>query len=278
MVGSLSRDDVERLLAAPSAEHRAETAAKVAADFGTRVLSASERKLAEDIFRRLARDAELSVREALAANLKENPDVPPDVARRLAADVDSVALPVLQFSAVLSEEDLIAIVRENESGSVLEAVVWLDTGLAVIPSAYLWGLAARRWGLRPAFAIGCAVEGVGVMASVALGGMTGPLLGGILLGNTFVAITALGIQIGRNLAGPSPRKILSVMTAAFGLGQIVGPVVAGIVADWTGGFFWPSVLAALALAVSAWLAVSSKVATSRRRRSSTSMSIPKPPR
>lgn len=167
---------------------------------------------------------------------------------------------IFGFGYVVTATFLIAIVRENQSGSVLEAVVWLVTGLAVIPSAFLWGLAARRWGLRPAFAIGCAVEGAGVMASVALGGMTGPLLGGILLGNTFVAITALGIQIGRNLAGPSPRKVLSVMTAAFGLGQIVGPVVAGVVADWTGGFFWPSVLAALALAVSAWLAVSSKAA------------------
>ncbi|MBL0936404.1 MAG: YbfB/YjiJ family MFS transporter [Rhizobiaceae bacterium] len=167
---------------------------------------------------------------------------------------------IFGFGYVVTATFLIAIVRENESGSVLEAVVWLVTGLAVIPSAFLWGLAARRWGLRPAFAIGCAVEGAGVMASVALGGMTGPLVGGILLGNTFVAITALGIQIGRNLAGPSPRKVLSVMTAAFGLGQIVGPVVAGIVADWTGGFFWPSVLAALALAVSAWLALSSKAA------------------
>lgn len=168
---------------------------------------------------------------------------------------------IFGFGYVVTATFLIAIVRENESGSALEAVVWLVTGLAVVPSVYLWSIAGRRWGLRPVFAVGCGVEAAGVMASVALGGMTGPLLGGILLGNTFVAITALGIQIGRNLAGPSPRKVLSVMTAAFGLGQIVGPVVAGIVADWTGGFFWPSALAALALAISAWLALSSKAAT-----------------
>lgn len=119
MAGSLSRDDVERLLDDPSSAHRAETAAKVARGFGEGALSASERRLAEDIFRHLARDAELSVREALAAHLKQSPDLPPDVARRLAEDVDSVALPVLQYSAVLSDDDLVAIVREGRQNRQL---------------------------------------------------------------------------------------------------------------------------------------------------------------
>ncbi|MEX2628427.1 MAG: DUF2336 domain-containing protein [Tistlia sp.] len=113
MAGTLSHDDVDRLLANPSAKSRAATAAKVAAGFDRGELSASERRLAEDILRSLARDAEVSVREALAAHLKGNPDLPRDVAQRLAADVDSVALPLLQFSDVLAEQDLVAIVLEG---------------------------------------------------------------------------------------------------------------------------------------------------------------------
>ncbi len=114
MASRLSRDDVERLLTDPSSASRADTAAKVAERFAGAGLSESERRLAEDIFRSLARDAALTVREALAAHLKHSPDLPQDVARRLAADVDSVALPMLQYSAVLDPEDLIAIVREGQ--------------------------------------------------------------------------------------------------------------------------------------------------------------------
>jgi MFS family permease len=170
---------------------------------------------------------------------------------------------VFGFGYIVTATFLIAIVRDNASDPALETVVWLLTGLAIFPSVLVWGWAAAKWGLRPAFAAGCLVEAVGVAASVAIGGIAGPLLGGMLLGGTFVAITALGLQAGRMLAGPSPRKALAIMTAAFGTGQIVGPVVAGLVADHTGGFFWPSMLAALALVVSAGLAMVSRAAASR---------------
>ena len=58
----------------------------------------------------MIKDAEVRVREALAQNLKENPDLPHDVALSLAQDVDQVALPILQFSDVLTDDDLIEII------------------------------------------------------------------------------------------------------------------------------------------------------------------------
>ncbi|MDH5749130.1 MAG: DUF2336 domain-containing protein [Rhodospirillales bacterium] len=110
---TLSKQDVEKLLADSSGEVRAETAAKIASEFGDASLSDNERKLAEEIFRLMIKDAEVRVREALSQNLKENPLVPHDIAVSLAKDVDAVALPVLQFSEVLSDSDLIEIVRSQ---------------------------------------------------------------------------------------------------------------------------------------------------------------------
>lgn len=110
---TLSEKDVNKLLSDQSAETRAETAAKLARGFGVSGLTENERRLAEDIFRIMVKDAAVRVREALAQNLKENPMVPRDVAVSLAKDVDSVSLPVLQFSEVLSDEDLIDIVRSQ---------------------------------------------------------------------------------------------------------------------------------------------------------------------
>ncbi len=109
----LTKDDVAKLMADPSAEVRAETTAKIAEQFGVEALSPAERQIAKDIFRKLVKDVELRVREALAAHLKNSPDLPHDVAVALARDVDSVSLPMLKFSEVLTDEDLIEIVRDQ---------------------------------------------------------------------------------------------------------------------------------------------------------------------
>lgn len=107
----LTEQDVERLLADPSADVRAETAAKIAIGFDSGELTAKERRLAEEIFRVMVKDAEVRVRAALAENLKESLAVPHDVAVSLARDVDSVALPVLESSEVLTDRDLVEIIR-----------------------------------------------------------------------------------------------------------------------------------------------------------------------
>ena len=114
MNSKLSSTDVQRLMSNPSADIRVETAEKIAGEFNARSLNESERHIAEDIFRHLIKDAEVRVREALSAQLKSCPDVPHDVAATLAKDVDSVALPILRFSEVLSDDDLIEILQNQE--------------------------------------------------------------------------------------------------------------------------------------------------------------------
>jgi predicted MFS family arabinose efflux permease len=151
---------------------------------------------------------------------------------------------------VVTATFLVAIIRAGEGGRLFESTVWLATGLAGIPSVYLWQSLAKRWGLTSTFAVACVVEALGVWASVGVGGVVGPLAGGVLLGGTFIAITALGLQAGRLLAPEAPRRVFALMTGAFGIGQIIGPILAGMVADWTGSFFAPSLGAAAALLLS----------------------------
>lgn len=113
MAGVLSEADVQRLLSDPSAEARAGTAAKVAQAFDSSQMSEAERSLANQIFRVMAKDAVLMVRKTLASHLKSNPDIPRDIALAMARDVEEVSLPVLEFSKVLSDRDLIEIVRTS---------------------------------------------------------------------------------------------------------------------------------------------------------------------
>ena len=120
-------EDVDRLAKDPSPAARAGTAAKLAQQFNASAFNAVEIQLAQEIFRVMARDAEVRVREALAANLKSNPNLPRDVAVALGKDVDTVSLPILSFSEVLTPEDLILIVNANASFTKMEAIAGRPT-------------------------------------------------------------------------------------------------------------------------------------------------------
>lgn len=106
---------MQRLLHDPSPEQRATTASKIAMEFSLGTLAPSERALAEDIFRVMVNDAAVRVREALAQNLKENPDVPHDIALTLARDVEQVSVPMIRFSDVLNDDDLLELVRDSDA-------------------------------------------------------------------------------------------------------------------------------------------------------------------
>tara|TARA_R110002072_G_scaffold273294_1_gene434140 strand:- start:225 stop:1448 length:1224 start_codon:yes stop_codon:yes gene_type:complete len=117
MTENLTSSDIQKLLNDPTPENRAEAAKMVSGHFNSGGLSDSERKIAEDIFKIMVRDAEERVRLALSVSLKENPDVPHDVAVSLANDVVGVAAPMLQFSDVLTDEDLKEIVKSQGADS-----------------------------------------------------------------------------------------------------------------------------------------------------------------
>ena len=113
----LTAKDVERLLSEPSAQLRAETVAKIAADFENEHMDDRARSIAEDIFRFLLRDVEVQVRAALSENLKNSQIIPHDIALSLAKDVIEVAEPVLKSSQILTDDDLIEIVQSQSSAS-----------------------------------------------------------------------------------------------------------------------------------------------------------------
>jgi uncharacterized protein (DUF2336 family) len=123
MAFSLSLDDVERLLAGPLPPVRIELAGKLARDLDEEGLTEAEVLLAQDIVRIMARDVEVTVRAALSASLRATLKLPHDVALRLAHDVEAVALPILTDSLVLTDADLVAIVR---SGSSAKSVAIAD--------------------------------------------------------------------------------------------------------------------------------------------------------
>lgn len=159
------------------------------------------------------------------------------------------------FGYVVTATFLVAIVRADPTMRPLEPIAWVLFGIAAVPSVALWNRLARRVGIPRAFAAAALTEAMGVIASVVWRGPAGVVLAGVLVGGTFMGLTALGLMRAVELAPDAPRPMIAMMTAAFGIGQCVGPLLAGEISDWTGSFRDASLLAALALGAAAVLAM-----------------------
>lgn len=109
---TLSPEDVERLLNDNTAEIRLSMADKIATAYGGATFGAGESQIAEQIFRLMLRDTEVKVRAAMAQQLKESQSIPRDIVMTMAHDVEEVALPVLQFSEVLTDKELLQLIAE----------------------------------------------------------------------------------------------------------------------------------------------------------------------
>ena len=107
----LTETDIRRLIKATDDDERAAAAHKLCRSMERAELSGEERDAARKILRMLANDAAELVRRAMAVTLKSSDLIPRDVARLMAADVDSVALPLISFSPAFTDEDLIEIVQ-----------------------------------------------------------------------------------------------------------------------------------------------------------------------
>jgi len=155
---------------------------------------------------------------------------------------------------VVTATFLVVAVRTAPGARLLEPVVWLVVGLAMIPSPVIWVRLGARWGLLRAYAAACLLEAVGVAAGGVWPGAGGALLASVLLGGTIMGITALLAGTARALWPDQHRRVFALMTAGFGVGQIAGPLGAGWLMDRTHGFVLPSLLAAAALAGAAVVA------------------------
>ncbi len=174
----------------------------------------------------------------------------------------AVAYFLFGFGYIITATFLIDIVRGSPAIRHLEPYAWVLVGLGAAPSVVLWAALGRRIGILRAFAVAALVESAGVVASVLWLQTMGVVIAALFLGGTFMGLTALGLIAAREAGDGDPRGRIALMTAAFSLGQIIGPAFAGFAYDATGSLAMPSLAAAVALVLAALLSLA---AQGRRR-------------
>jgi predicted MFS family arabinose efflux permease len=101
---------------------------------------------------------------------------------------------------------------------------WLAVGLAGIPSCIIWMRLAHRYSSINIMMLAMALQVVGILIPTFSSNIILNLISGMLFGGTFIGLVALFMNFGGQLAGKNPVFIMGVITAAYGVGQVVAPL------------------------------------------------------
>jgi predicted MFS family arabinose efflux permease len=136
-------------------------------------------------------------------------------------------------------------------GSPWPDLFWPMFGAALIPGALAAARLPLHWDNRSMLAAAYLVEAAGIALGIVMPNAVGFAIGSILIGLPFTAITLFAMREARRLRGEQAAGLMGYATAAYGIGQIAGPLVAAPLAARAGSFSPSLWLAAGALALGA---------------------------
>ncbi|GLQ20100.1 DUF2336 domain-containing protein [Algimonas porphyrae] len=117
-LGPVSDTLIKQAVSADTVESRALATQAIGRLIRDADLSDTQRRLSETLFDILSQDVCEEVRRALAITLRLSDNLPREVANRLIADIDTIAAPILSSSPVVTDEDLIAVLRSRAANKV----------------------------------------------------------------------------------------------------------------------------------------------------------------
>ncbi len=114
--------------------------------------------------------------------------------------------------------------------------IWLAVGLVCAPAAVCWDLLAAKTGLIMATVLAYALH----LCACALPLLsTEPgwhLLGALLFGASFIGIVSLMLTLAGQRFAQNASAAMGKLTLSYGLAQIMAPLFAGFLVQWTGNF------------------------------------------
>ncbi|WP_175729747.1 YbfB/YjiJ family MFS transporter [Burkholderia ambifaria] len=137
------------------------------------------------------------------------------------------------------------------AGSPWPDLFWPMFGAALIVGAIAAARLPGHWDNRLLLAAGCTTQALGIAAGIVWPNAAGFSVGSALLGLPFTAITLFAMREARRLHGERAAGLMGYATASYGVGQILGPLVAAPLTARFGSFSPALWVAAGALLVGA---------------------------
>lgn len=127
------------------------------------------------------------------------------------------------FGYIVTATFLPVIARQALPGSIWLDLFWPIFGIGVAAGALLTVRVPTGWDRRHLLMASYGMQAAGVLLSVWWPTLGGFAVGSLLLGLPFTAITLFAMQEARRLWPDNASSLMGLLTAAYGLGQIVGP-------------------------------------------------------
>ncbi|KHA75787.1 sugar transporter [Janthinobacterium lividum] len=177
--------------------------------------------------------AGLAAAPAITAGGEATPDAPAQPAASVLASVAPWPLVLIYGLAglgyIVTATYLPVLVKTALPG-LNSAHVWAVFGLGAAPSCFLWYRLHERLGTRQALRLNLLLQALGVVLPVLAPSAAGYLLSAILVGGTFVGTVTIAMPAAQRAAvkaGKFGSNMMAIMTVVYGIGQIIGPVLAG---------------------------------------------------
>lgn len=151
---------------------------------------------------------------------------------------------------------VIAFLGERNWGPWGMSAFWILLGASTLASGFVWPRLFAGAGPGRALAIRLSALTLGAAVPLVSTAPVGVAASAVLFGGSFLSVVSVITDILRRaLAEPAWSAGIALFTVAFSVGQTLGPVVSGAVADLTGTLSSGFALSAVVLAASAALAV-----------------------
>jgi MFS family permease len=158
---------------------------------------------------------------------------------------------IFGFGYIIAATFLPALARQQVADPAVFGWAWPLFGLAAAASTLVASLMMRNVEPRRVLAVGQVVMAAGVVAPVIAANAGMLVVAAIAIGGTFMVLTMAGMQEARRTAGNAAPRLIAAMTTSFAIGQLLGPIVVGVLSSSAGALYVPSIAAAVLLIASA---------------------------
>lgn len=147
----------------------------------------------------------------------------------------TVAYGLAGFGYIITATFLPVIARHALPGSSWPDMFWPVFGLGVVCGGLVGTRLPLRWDQRDLLIASYALQGVGVMLGLWYPSVTGFILSSFFVGAPLTAITLFAMREVNRLNAPLAASFMGLLTATYGIGQILGPPIATALVQVTDG-------------------------------------------
>ncbi len=140
------------------------------------------------------------------------------------------------YGYVVSATFIVDIVEGVESLKGLGPLSFVLVGIGATPAVLIWDRVARKVGYLKALLATYTLNVAGILLPAVSDSLIVIILSTVLFGGTFVACVSLVLTMAGKFFPSNPAKFMGKMTLAYGVSQILAPVITGYLAEEFGNY------------------------------------------